>query len=360
MSSFLSGAPAVSAPAPGRPPRVSVVIPTYNRADLVGEAMQSVLCQTFSDLELVVVDDGSTDDTPGVLARIADPRIRVISQANQGISGALNAGMRAARGEYVIMLGSDDRFLPQCLARLTAAAARQPNAVVVYGRARGIDLAGGPLTLVTGAPLPYPDRPLLSALYGDFVATIAALIRRDTLDRVGYCDPNLKGNEDWDLWIRLARVGKFVFVPEVLAEFRIHPGRFTAAQHDKLAALLAGRLAILDKAFAAPDLPSDVVAARPAIYRNAYIDIGLRWLNVGEYGDAGAAFRQALRYGRPLPTAGRIVSLAVFYRFARRYGWANRLSDSAARWKRARRASHAREGMEARLFASASSGARED
>ncbi|MFN8481528.1 MAG: glycosyltransferase [Anaerolineae bacterium] len=341
-------------------PRVSVVIPTYNRADLVGEAIVSVLGQTFADLELVVVDDGSTDDTGAVLSAIHDPRLRVITQANQGISGALNAGMRAARGEYVIMLGSDDRFLPHCLARLVAAARDRPNAVVVYGRARGMDAGGAPLAVTTGAPLPYPDNPLLSALYGDFVATIAGLIRRDALGRVGYCDPDLKGNEDWDLWIRLAREGDFAFVPEVLAEFRIHPGRFTSAQRGRLAALLAGRRAILDKAFAAPDLPPEVAAARPVIYRNASIDIGLRWLNVGAYREAGDAFRQALRYGRPLPTAGRIVSLTVFYRFARRYGWANRLADRAARWKRARRAAHGAQGIEARLFASASSGARKD
>ncbi|MFN8496548.1 MAG: glycosyltransferase [Anaerolineae bacterium] len=357
MSRFPDGA-AMSAPA-ATPPRVSVVIPTYNRADLLPEAIASVLGQSLADLELIVVDDGSTDDTAAVLAAVGDPRLRVIAQANGGISAALNAGMRAARGQYVIMLGSDDRFLPGCLARLSAAAAAYPGAVVVYGRARGMDAAGAPLAVVTGAPPPYPDSPLLSALYGDFVATITALIRRDALDRVGYCDPTLKGNEDWDLWIRLAREGDFVFVPEVLAEFRIHPGRFTAAQRDRLGALLAGRLAILDKAFAAPHLPPEVAAARPVIYRNAHIDIGLRWLNAGAYREAGDAFREALRYGRPLPTAGRIVTLTVFYRFARRYGWANRLSDRAARWKRVRRSSRPTR-IEDRLFVSAASGAREE
>ncbi len=346
---------------PDRRPRVTVVIPTYNRADLVGAAIDSVLTQTFADLELIVVDDGSTDDTPAVLARFTDPRVRVISQANQGISGALNAGMRAARGEYVIMLGSDDRFLPTCLDGLVARVNSSPSAVVVYGRARAIDTQGAPLAAMTGAPPPYPDNPLLSALYGDFVATIAALIRRDALEQVGYCDPALRGNEDWDLWIRLARVGAFAFVPEVLVEFRIHPGRFTSAQHDRLAAFLAGRIAILDKAFAMPDLPPDVMAARPTIYRNAYIDIGLRWLNVGAMPEAAGAFRQALRYGRPLPTLGRIVSLGVFYRFARRYGWANRVSDSVARWKRARRSSSgSRSSVDASLFASAASWSRED
>ena len=320
--------------------RVSVVVPAYNRADLVGETIDSVLAQTLPDFELIVVDDGSTDHTPAVLARYNDPRLRVIRQANMGISGALNTGFRAARGEFAIMLGSDDRFRPACLARLVAEADRRPDAVLVYGRAQAIDLHGAPLPHITGAPEPYPGQTQLSALYGDFVSTITALIRRSALEQVGLCDETLRGNEDWDLWIRLAAVGPFVFVDEVLAEFRVHPQRFTAGRGERLEALLASRAQVLDKAFARPDLPPEVRAARPLIYRNLYVDMGLRALNARDARRAGRAFRQALRFGQPVATILRIVYLAVFYRLVDHAPAVQKVSDAVAGWKRRRRLRH--------------------
>ena len=329
--------PAPATAAPVKRPRVSVVIPTYNRADLVGHAIRSALDQTMDDLEVIVVDDGSTDGTPDVLARFADPRVRVIHQANKGISSALNTGFRAAAGDAVIMLGSDDRFLPYCLARLVAALDAHPDAVLVYGRAQAMDDLARPLPQITGNPEPFPGQTLRSILYGDFVATIAALTRRDALFAVGLCDERLSGNEDWDLWIRLATRGPFVFVDTVLAQFRVHPTRFTAARGEALAHLTQGRLAILDKAFARPDLPPDARAVRPLAYRNAYIDAGLRWLAVGGRPQALDQFRRALRYGNPLATLARIVYLAVIYRFIGRFGLVRAVSDTVFRGRRALR-----------------------
>lgn len=318
-------------------PKVSVIIPTYNRADLVGEAVQSVLAQTLADLELIVVDDGSIDDTTAVLAAFTNPRLRVIRQANQGISGALNTGFAAASGEYAIMLGSDDRFLPSCLSRLVEVADSRPDAVLAHGRAQAIDRQGKLLEQVTGNLEPFPGQILRSILYGDFVSTIAALIRRDALDRVGLFDTTLYGNEDWDMWIRLARHGSFVFVDEVLAQFRIHPTRFTASRGDRMARLLASRVQILDKAFARPDLPSDALAIRPIAYRNVYITGAVRYLNVGAVSPAIRALAQAMRYGDPASTVVRVLYQTLFYRLAPQHSWARVVSDSLFRWRRALR-----------------------
>jgi glycosyltransferase involved in cell wall biosynthesis len=318
--------------------KVSVVIPTYNRARLVGEAVRSVLAQEFRDLELVVVDDGSTDATPDVLRSFADPRLAIVEQPNQGIAAAWAAGLRRASAEYAIRLDSDDRFLPHCLARLMVVAEGAPDAVLVYGRARAMREDGTPLAQLCGSPAPFPDRTFASTLYGDFVAPSAALVRRQVVEELGGPDSGLGASEDWDLWVRLARRGRFVFLNEVLSEFRVHAERFTAPRGPNVAAVAASRLRVLDKAFAAPDLPADVRAMRALCYRNAQVDIALRWVQANAPGRAGRAVAAALRTGvNPFDTLTRVAYLVIFHRLVRRCGAATRVSDGLARWRRARR-----------------------
>ena len=316
--------------------KVSVVIPTYNRAGLVGEALQSVLSQPLDDMEVLVVDDGSTDETQTVLARFTDPRVRVVHQANQGISGARNTGVRETSGEYIAMLDSDDRWRPNVLPRLVAALDAHPEAVLVYGRAQAMDAYGFPLPQMKGTVEMFPSRTLRSILYGDFVPIIAALVRRDALLRAGPFDPDVSGTEDWDMWIRLARLGGFVFLEDTLADFRQHTAQFTQSYGERLERLMAARVRVLDKAFAQPDLPPDVLAVRPLAYRNVYISTAVRWLNTGMLGPAWTALRQALRYGRPLEVVARVVYLTLFYQLVRRFHWVRVVSDWLFHWRRQR------------------------
>lgn len=318
-------------------PRVSVILATYNRADLVREAIASVLGQTFTAWELIIVDDGSTDATPTILARYTDSRIRSLSQPNQGISGARNAGLRVAQGEYAIMLDSDDRQRPDCLARLLAAADAHPEAIVIYGRSQAMNSQGASLPRVVGGPEPFPGHTLRSLLYGDFLSVIAALVRRDDLLAVGGFDPATDGAEDWDLWLRLAHQGPFTFVDATVAEFRMHAGRLTSASGDFLDRLVARRLYVLDKTFAQLDLPPDAKAVRPLAYRNMYVDAALRYSQRGDWGQARAYLGRAMAFGAPLPTLARFAYLAAYLRLAPRYAWVNRLSDRVAHQRRARR-----------------------
>ncbi len=318
--------------------KVTVVLPTYNRAHLVGQAIQSVLDQQFTGWELIIVDDGSTDNTPEVLARFTDPRIRVIRQTNEGIARANNVGFREARGEYAIKLDSDDRYLPHCLARLVAVADQNPDAVLVYGRSQAMDADGRPLPQMTGSPEPFPGRYQASILYGDFVAPIAALIRRTTMERVGLFDADLGAAEDWDMWVRLAGQGRFVFIDEVMTQFRVHPGRSTAPQPDRINKVVMARLKVLDKAFARTDLSDDARSIRRLAYRNVYVEMGLRWQAAGLLGQAFSSYAQAVRIGpNPLETIARIIYLAVYYRLVQRFRGARVLSDTVARWRRQRR-----------------------
>lgn len=318
--------------------KVSVIIPTYNRARLVVEAVETVLSQTFRDFELIVVDDGSTDGTVEALARFADPRLRVVALEHRGMPGAWVSGLERARGEYVARLDSDDRWLPHCLGRLVSLAERNPSAAVVYGRARAIDAAGRPQPQLTGNPEPFPGRTLVSILYGDFVPQIAALVRRTALrDFSG--DESVAGAGDWDLWVQLAGRGKFMFVDDIVAEFRMHSLRSTAPTPSSVARVARARLRVLEKAFSRPDPSGELLAIRPLAYRNLHVDIGLRWLAARSPREARSSFGRALRTGvNPLGTISRIAYLALFYALVRRGRFATGASDAISRRRRARRA----------------------
>ena len=125
-------------------PRVSVVIPAFNQARFLPAAIDSALAQTYRDREIIVVDDGSTDETPDVARRYGDA-LRYVRQANKGLAGARNTGIERARGEFVALLDSDDVWLPGFLEHMMAVAEAQPRAAVYFGAWRYIDASGNPL-----------------------------------------------------------------------------------------------------------------------------------------------------------------------------------------------------------------------
>ena len=188
---------------------VSVIIPVYNYARFVGRAVDSVLAQTYSPVECVVVDDGSTDDTPQVLARYGD-RIRAIRQENRGLSAARNTGIRAARGEYVAILDSDDYFRPDKLAKQVALIESAPGLGAVGCDVQHVDRDGKELYRRHFADPPAALDAQLRA-----VATRQAwvggsgsggLFPRSVFDQVGLFDETLRAAEDWDMWLRIAAV----------------------------------------------------------------------------------------------------------------------------------------------------------
>ena len=209
---------------------VSVVIPTYNMAAYVGQAIDSVLAQTFHDFEIVVVDDGSTDGTPELLAQYG-PRVRVLRQPNRGGAGALNAGIRAGRGEWIAWLSADDLWEPRKLEKEVEAARRFPHAALVYTDYVYVDASGKALSL-EHFPLPSTRRRTLLRLFRRcFVNGSTTLIRRDVFDAVGFFDEADRYAPDWDMWFRIAASYDFAHVPEALVRYRIH-GAQTSARGD--------------------------------------------------------------------------------------------------------------------------------
>lgn len=210
-------------------PAVSVIIPTYNRAKLLEEAIASVRQQTYRDVEIVVVDDGSTDDTRTCVEAL-DHSVRYIYQPNRGRSAARNVGIGEAYGRFVLFLDSDDLLLPASLEYLVGYLDAHPDVAVVYSAYDYCDLAGRPVGCPQRLAVAINDRTtFLGHVFLDNaeIAPCSAMVRREWLDRIGpfYFDETLSVGEDTDLWVRLAAQGaEFEFLKVRTCLYRVHPG----------------------------------------------------------------------------------------------------------------------------------------
>ena len=206
-------------------PKVSVLIPTYNQARYVSEAIESALVQTYSDYEIVVVDDGSTDGT-GAVAEAYIPRVRVIHQENRGESGARNAGLQATSGEYIAFLDGDDVYLPDKLERQVNVLGTHQEVGVAYSDVYLWDTTAGQsqaLRLFPGQGAP-SGNVLERLVRGNLLTIHAALVRRECLETVGFFDETIHTFPDWELWLRLAANYEFFYLPGPVARYRLHPG----------------------------------------------------------------------------------------------------------------------------------------
>jgi glycosyltransferase involved in cell wall biosynthesis len=212
-------------------PLVSVVLPTYNRAGTLARAIDSVLRQTAADLELIVVDDGSTDDSPAVVRAIGDPRLRYERlPQRQGVSAARNHGSGLARADWIAFQDSDDVWLPAKLAQQLRAATADTALVVTRDRvvnAPGLSYAGvaasaGPVVDLT-AEAPYRLPPAATWL-----------VRRDRFLAAGGFDAALNCYEDWELGLRIVRHGRVLLVNEALLERYRTPGSLFSDEASRL------------------------------------------------------------------------------------------------------------------------------
>ena len=210
-------------------PTVSVVLATFNYGRFLAESMRSVLDQTFEDLELVVVDDGSTDETAEVLKAFGhDRRLTYVRQAHRGPGAAFNRGLARARGRYVALHAADDAWLPTKLARQVAVLDSQPHVGLVYTDTFIVDADGQPLRRHFEKPpfSPVVGWVLPELLLSNFVPAPSVLLRAEALARVGLHYEHLEVCEDWDLWLRIAEHFAFAYVDEPLVKVRRH-GRNT-------------------------------------------------------------------------------------------------------------------------------------
>ena len=206
-------------------PRVSVIIPTYNRADLIGETVESVLSQTFDDFEIIIVDDGSTDSTREVVRGFDGP-IKYIYQENQGVSCARNRGFEASRGDYICFLDSDDVWSPRMLEREVSLLDSNSDLGFVYSDYQFVNRDGEMLP----KPAVFRAHPLRRGrifrflVYFDFIIFSTVLARRDCINKVGLFDPSFEAAQDLDWLLRMTSVYETDYVSEQLCLYRKHDG----------------------------------------------------------------------------------------------------------------------------------------
>ena len=209
-------------------PAVSVLMGIWNGAPQVLEAVASVLAQTAADLELIVVDDGSTDATPGILASFRDPRLRVERRARGGLTSALNAALVQARAPLVARLDADDAALPERLGRQLAFLIAHPEVGLLGTAAREVDTSGREVAIVRP---PTDDVSIRRALIrrNPFVHS-SVVMRRAVLEEAGGYDEAFPVAQDYDLWMRMSRVTRMANLAEPLVVRRLLAGRVSAAR----------------------------------------------------------------------------------------------------------------------------------
>ncbi len=203
-------------------PLVSVIVPAYNAERFLGDAVASVLRQNSKDLELIIVNDGSSDSTEALIERFKaeDPRVRPVHKDNGGPSSARNAGIAAARGDLVCFLDADDVLLPDKLERQGAFLQYFPSCDLVYSDFYVGDAALNPILLRSMAPPDVPMPELFS--YCCWFAPMSPLMRARVLAKVGAFDEKLRTSEDWDFWIRASRCAAFGYLPGPVGVYRMH------------------------------------------------------------------------------------------------------------------------------------------
>jgi glycosyltransferase involved in cell wall biosynthesis len=293
-------------------PLVSVVVPAYNAARTLPTTVRSVLGQTMEDLEVIVVDDGSSDNTVAVADSIEDPRLRVVRRENGGASAARNSGIQEARGIWVAFLDSDDVWLPTKLDRQLAYVSAHPDVHAVQTGAYFVD---DDLKILherrCNASRDALWETLLFRNLPSFPSTL--LIRRSKLDEIGFFDTELEILEDWEMAIRASRFCNLQSIEEPLSLYRTHPENRSL----NLDIHVAPGLLVLERLFADPDLPERVRSGKGLVYAHLYTMLAGGALKVGRYRDcAGWAFKalradpRSVRYMAALPArrVGRLVS----------------------------------------------------
>ena len=287
------------------PPTFSVVIPTYNRADYLPQAVESVLSQTFADLELIIVDDGSIDGTADFVGGLDDERVQYIRQANQGRSVARNHGASQAQGQYLGFLDSDDRYLPTALAAHLQAFKSQPRLGMTIGGYRYADASGLP----SGERWPWQEAGGLDPqgwLFNCYAMPGSVLLRRSWFDRIGGFDSECEIAEDWDLFLRLGQADcSMAWVKEAVCEYRRHPGNSIEA----VGLHRQGAERALDKYFRRPGLEPVISALEGQARAWVYVVSARKAYSRGRADPAAQDLGQALRLDPELQRSRKVALL---------------------------------------------------
>lgn len=243
-------------------PVVSIVIPAYNLGRYLGEAIESILNQDYPNIERIVLDDGSSDNTRDVLKHYTS-QVYAESQGNMGQAKTLNKGWRMSKGEILAFISADDALLPGAVSKAVTCLDANPDAVLTYSDFKLIDGDSRAIRRVRTPEFDYEDM----LVNGSCPPGPGAFFRRSAFETVGPWDESLKIMLDYDYWLRLGLRGRFIRIPEVLALYRVHDASQTFAGFDESKA--QEPVSIVARMFEMHDLPERLVSCKAKALSNA-------------------------------------------------------------------------------------------
>jgi len=267
-------------------PEVSVIIPSYNSAKYLTDAVSSVLSQTFRDFEVLIIDDGSTDDTAGAISRYGQ-QVRYIRQLNAGVAAARNRGIQESSGRYVAFLDADDTWHQDKLEAQVKALRENPGYRACYTAFIVVNPDLTPLNVARSRRRAAALEDLL--LRGNVIGSICSVIcERSLFETTGDFDPTLSQCADWDMWVRMAALTEFLYLDVPLVTYRQH-----ATNMSRNASLLEkDSLQVLRKGFDMTHLESSLRSQRGAAFARNYMVLAGTYFHARRYGDsAGCAAR---------------------------------------------------------------------
>jgi glycosyltransferase involved in cell wall biosynthesis len=292
-------------------PIVSIVVPAYNHAGYLKEAIDSVLAQDYPAIELIVLNDGSTDDTEGVLRSYPAGRFYWETHTNRGQAATLNKGWEMSRGTILSYLSADDVLHPRAVSRAVEHLERRPELVMTYCDFDLISPTSQPVRRVQAPDFHYREM----VVHGVCQPGPGVFFRREAFMQAGPWSTSYRQMPDYEFWLRLGLVGPFYRIPEALAGFRVHPQSQTYAASSVKKSTEPVR--IMATYFRRIDLPEEISRVKREAVSNAhFISAQLHWRS-GRYAAGLKMARRALRlHPRSLvtPHTGRIVLSAVFSR----------------------------------------------
>lgn len=288
-------------------PLVSVIIPTYNSQDYIREAVDTVLKQTYANLEIIIVDS-STDDTKQALERYGE-KVRYFYQEPKGVSAARNFGLRQARGSLVAFQDADDRWLPGRIEAQILALRHFPDAALVFSDYAMFDHSGVILPSacwphfkiwleehrVTEGDLAYGQL-YWELMLGNCIGTCAVLAAKDVLEEFGGFDETFKTCEDLDLWLRVSTKHSFLYIDKVLAEYRVHSSGLSGAQDTRDMTWALDRARVREKHLRADLVPQDLRSRVERLQGKDCWELGIACLDRGDRPLARTLFSMGLRY----------------------------------------------------------------
>lgn len=254
-------------------PQVTVVIPAYNAMTYLPETVNSVFEQSFTDLELLVINDGSTDRVDSWMSTLSNSKIRLISQENQGLSGARNTGIREAKGQYIAFLDADDLWEPTKLEKQVQCLDADVTIGVVYTWTRLIDEVGKPTGRIVASTA--EGNVWQQLLEKDVISNgSSAMVRRDCFEKVGDFDRALSSAEDLDMWLRIATYYPFAVVKEPLTLYR----HYSSSMSKNRQRMLQNLITVVEKTF--QTVPMEMLPLRNRAYSS--ISLNQAWWSVDE------------------------------------------------------------------------------